>query len=553
MPVVLFAQIGLADVQFVHKSEKLRIPFNQEDFSKPDLTSMPFTLDDGFPEAKKGEKLSSPPDVISLPKLHKALSDLAARGVTLIDRLFLIATWREAAMERLAEALDQALVSSADPMVLKSKADRFREQAEGDFTHATAQLAKKLLSGHPGLLPLHIGEITILKLGSAGYFDSLPPLPDNPSPGDLSRFDINRADFFDFEFLALLKQYMAELGSSTLYLCSYGGFPNLNKSLAKVLSSLIPRPDMVHLYASADSGHLNLINPQDMFLELHSSMNRAALEMDWMMVKHLFVEARAAKPGYFGDSEIAAMETLFLSLEAKQSDPQNWFSNFFTLIMTALYRNDYNSLLVWLKCLTEAALLGLLDLPENKLHHGYKLIKNTILSDYLPRLRGKGSVVLFENEAVVAKFNEVWNAFEVPEAVQFLPQYGDLLYEPSKKKKGDSGRSFEPNPHYQKITNLRNDLIHSGKPIPRDPQLIGSIMDFLGIAKDKLDAALLALGDSDWNTLADFEQRVLNTSKFFNLTKSIAGITDAGWLPLERVCMKEYLGIVHGTPTPASP
>ena len=553
MPVVLFAQIGLADVQFVHKSEKLRIPFNQEDFSKPDLTSMPFTLDDGFPEAKKGEKLSSPPDAISLPKLHKALSDLAARGVTMIDRLFLIATWRESAMERLAEALDQTRVSSTESMVLISKADRLREQAEGDFTHPAAKLVKKLLSGHPGLLPLRIGEITILKLGSAGYFNSLPPLPDNPSPGDLSRFDINRADFFDFEFLALLKHYLAELGSSTLYLCSYGGFPNLNKSLVKVLSSLIPRPDMVHLYASADSGYLNLINPQDKFLELHSSMNRAALEMDWVMVKHLFGEARSAKPGYFGDSEIVAMETLFLSLEAKQSDPQNWFSNFFTLIMTSLYRNDYNSLLVWLKCLTEAALLGLLDLPENRLLHGHELIKNTILSDYLPRLKGKGSVVLFENDAVEAKFNEVWNAFEVPEAVLFLPQYGDLLYRPGKKKKGKSGKSFKPNPPYQKIINLRNDLIHSGKPIPRDPQLIGSILDFLGIAKDELDAALLALGDSDWYALAEFERRILNASKFFNLTKSIARITDSGWLPLERVCMKEYLGIVHGTPAPASP
>lgn len=554
MPVVLFAQIGLADVQLVYKSAKRRIPVSKEEIAGAELRSLPFTLDDSCSEAKKGGEPPGPPDAVSLPKLQKALDDLAARDVTQIDRLFLLPTWRKVALERLEEALDQARASAMDFTGLESKAAHLKKQAQGDFTHNAAKLAKKLLESNPDKLPLRVGEITILGLGSAGYFDSLPPLSENPSPGDLDRFDINRADFFDFEFLALLKPFLAELGSSTLYLCSYGGFPNLNKSLAKVLSSLLPRPQMIHLYASADSGHLELLNPQDMFLELHSAMNRAALEMDWMAVKHLFGEARAAKPGYFVDSEIAAMETLLLSLEEKQADPKNWFSNFFALIMTALYRNDYNGLLIWLKCLTEAAWLDLLDLPENKLLHGYELIKNIGLSKHLPHARGKGSVVLFDNGAAVeAKFNEVWNAFDAPEAVLFLSEYGELLYKPVKQKKEDSGRSFEPNPRYQKLMDRRNSFIHSGKPIPRDPKLIASMLDFLGIPRDELVTALLALQGSDWDFLAGFERIILDESKFLTLMKSIARITDNDWLPLERACMKEYLGIVHGGPAPFSP
>lgn len=550
MSVIVLASLGLADLQYVYQSEKLRWPVPPEDIANFSPDSLPFIMAERCTELKRGQKAPGTPSAIALPRLKKMLENVAHKGEKQIERLFLLCTCRVQAQKQLEEILNKSKESDPENEALVQQAKKLLDQAHKDQSCKIAEHAKELLLQNSGQLPLKIKNITILKVGTAGYFDSLPPLPENPGPKDLDPYDFNRADLFDYELIALLKPHLPELGSATLYLPSWGGFPNLHKSLSKVLKALLLNPGIINLYASDAEGYLELHNPQDVFLNLHVYMNRAALEMDWETAVRLHDELNLAKPEYFSETQKQALKQLFRKIKDEQAKRQNWFSNFFSLIMSALYRQDYNALVIWLKCLIETVWMEILGLPKNMAKYEYELLRNVGLSQHLKSVRGKGSVLKLKNgKTVEAKFNEVWQEFSNAKDFRFLHEYQELFYQKTDGKGKKNNRIiWEPNSNHKKITRYRNNLIHDGKPVPRNPVVIKSLFKYLDIDPNKHKNAIFALKNSDWKALQVFEREILQDSRFFSFMKSVAGHNKPNWLSLERTAIKDYLLIIQGKP-----
>ncbi|HPF08751.1 MAG: hypothetical protein PHU99_09880 [Candidatus Cloacimonetes bacterium] len=537
MPTILIAPIGTTDVQIVVNSKKYRCPLGKIEH----LESIPHK----FPLLWKVNCPEQEPDTINLrlataitfPKLRTAIDHLVKKKVSCIDQLVLIATDRTKPIQSL-----ETLIPQITSDKLKETAQNNKERAKNDPSMLSARIMKTMLGEYAEDLPIKIAKITILGLGSGPYFDSLPPLPQNLTRESLDRFDINKADFLDFELIHALKPYLAELQSSRLFVCSWGGFQNLHKSLHKVLSSLLLYPKIEHIYGDANTGSLTQALRQDDFLELHQIMHRAALEMDWIVVAQVFQDMIKLKPSYFHDKTSDRLRELISTIEQQQKIPANWFSNFFVLIMKALYTQDYNSLFIWLKCMEEASFLAILELPENSRRLSYSLKKNVPLATYIPSQKGKGSVLIFKDgRAILAKFSEVWTCFGAKKSMTYLEEYGNLLYQKLNKPQS----LYKPNTHLMRIIDRRNGLVHNGRPIQRDSALIISLMGFLGISQKSHKQAVIALKSSDWESLIKFELEVLTKSKLFSLLKSIAGITDPDWLPLERTSLHAYRNIVH--------
>ncbi len=550
MSVIVLALLGVHDLQYEYQAGKLRQSVPSEDIANFSPNSLPFSMADGCKELNPREEAPGDPCAIALPKLKKTLDNVAHKGEKQIERLFLLCTCRDLAQKQLEEILNKSKESDPENKVFIKQTKKLLDQAHKDRSCKIAEHAKELLLQNSGQLPLEIKNITILKVGTAGYFDSLPPLPEKPGTEDLDPYDFNRADLFDYELIALLKPHLSELGSATLYLPSWGGFQNLQKSLSKVLKALLLNPGIIDLYASAAEGYLELHNPQVDFLNLHASMNRAALEMDWETAVQLYDELNQAKPEYFSETQKQALKQLFRKIKEEQAKRQNWFSNFFSLIMSALYRQDYNALVIWLKCLIETVWMEILELPENMAKNEYELLRNVGLSQHLKSVRGKGSVLKLKGEKTVeAKFNEVWQEFSNARDFRFLHEYQELFYQKTDGKgKKNARKTWEPNSTHKKITKYRNNLIHDGKPVPRNPVVIEALLKDLGIELQQHKNAILSLKESDWQALQDFERGILQNSRFFSFMKSVAGHNEPDWLPLERTAIMDYLHTIQGKP-----
>lgn len=536
MPTILIAPIGTTDVQIVVNAKKHRCPLGKIEH----LESIPHK----FPLLWKVNCPEQPPDTINLrsataitfPKLRTAIDHLVKKKISCIDQLVLIATDRTKPIQSL-----ETLIAQITSDKLKETAQNNKERAENDPSMLSARIMKAMLGEYAEELPIKIAKITILGLGSGPYFDSLPPLPQNLTRESLDRFDINKADFLDFELIHALKPYLAELQNSRLFVCSWGGFQNLHKSLHKVLSSLLLNPKIEHIYGDANTGSLTQALRQDDFLALHQIMHRAALEMDWIVVEQVFQNIVKLKPSYFNKKTSDRLKELISTIEQQQKQPANWFSNFFVLIMKALYTQDYNGLFIWLKCMEEASFLALLELPENSRRLSYSLKKNVPLAKSIPDQKGKGSVLIFKDgKAILAKFSEVWTCFGAKKSMTYLKEYGSLFYKDLDKHQC----RYKPNTRYDKIILRRNGLVHNGRPIQRDSKLIRSLMEFVGISQKSHRKGVIALKSSDWESLIKFELEVLTNSKFFSLLKSIAGITAPDWLPMERKMFKNYISII---------
>jgi bifunctional DNase/RNase len=74
---------------------------------------------------------------------------------------------------------------------------------------------------------------------------------------------------------------------------------------------------------------------------------------------------------------------LLKGIRDNQKKRDNWFSNFFVLILKALYTQDLNSLHIWIKCLEEAAFMAVLSNADNQKLFSYKLQLNVPLNHHI--------------------------------------------------------------------------------------------------------------------------------------------------------------------------
>ena len=536
MPTVLIATIGKADIHLVFNAGQFRCPIDSMKCMQSIPPEMPLIWASDYKEKQLNESETYLADALTLHRLRIAIDSIAIQHVGLIDHLFLIATDRT----KVINLLEELIPNLSDPR-LRERADKYLQRSFDDTTMLSAKISKSLLESNAKGLPLNITKVTIVALGTGSYFESTPPILESMTSKSLDYFDINKADFFDIEHIEALHPYLEELNSSKIFICAWGGFPNQHKSLSRVLRSLLLHPDINDIHSDAERDSISLSNPQDEFLELHSNMHRAALEMDWMFVWNAFQEILNKNPFYFGDKTVQNLTSLVSSIEDYQKRSESWFSNFFVLIIKALYAQDYNSLFIWLKCMEEASFIAILEQPENQISLSYTLVKNVKLNGINST---KGSKLILNNgDSITAKFSEVWELFGKCNKMKHLDKFGKMFYIDSVNMK--HGRRSQPNKHLMRITERRNSLIHSGKPIQRDPQLIRSLLNFLGVSESNLVNARLAQKCNDWETLIRFEKEVLNQSSFFTLMKSIAGIADPDWLPMERTSLRTYLQIIQ--------
>jgi len=538
MSTVLIAPIGTTDIQLVYNADCCRCPLEDNDSVKAIPKEMHFVYRSDYKESKLNKRSIAEADAVTAARICTSMEYLVKRHIARLDHLILLATDRGKQINIL-----KSLLQRLGEEEQKEKAMVLLKKALADPSLTSAHKIMSLLINNAAALPLKIERISIIGVGSGSYLESIYgsqyslPLP------SLDHLDINKADFFDYELIEALQPYLAELNSAKVFTNAWGGLSNLHRSLSRVLNALLLHPEVELIHSTSHTGSINQTIPQVNFLELHSNMNRAALAMEWSIVYQAFMAIMKEKPGYFPEASETRMTKLIERIEAEQKKPGNWFSNFFVLILKALYAQDYNGLFIWLKCMEEACFLAILDLPENQKKLSYTLKKNVSLVTYFSNRHGKGNVLLFnDGTAIMGKFSEVWNCFENNGSMKFLEEYGKMFYQVPDETTGN--HQYNYNRHLKKIVDRRNGLIHNGRPIQKDPQLIQSLMGFLGISETGLEAAVLALKSMDWHSIFRFERKVLTQSKFFALMRSIAGITESDWLPLERKSLRSYLNII---------
>jgi hypothetical protein len=558
---VMIATIGKRDLQFVIRREGkiISVPIGKVS-TKTELIDG-LDLFAGVCDMEETTEVQLEEiEGLCLPMLLKAMRFAAKQGVKVLDRLILLPTRRDSWNIKLDAMLnsltDEGERNRISQLIAKSM---IRKYASEDFTFASAKHIADLIRSYSTELPLEIVQVNILGLGDYGFVDQIFTKGENLTATDLERADINRSDFFDFEITEALKPFLAELECSDIYISAYsGGMPTSQKSLIKVLQSLLVYPRLTPIHESEHGGGLLQQDPQDEFLAMFRSMNQCAVEMDWTTVRQFFEEINTIKPGYFSDTQTSSMNLMLDNIMNNQKEQKNWFSNIFVLTLKALYRHDYNNLHIWIKSLIETSFLELLKLPENQ-EKGYRFEQEytqEIITGSKVELRFYKNALVFPDDSCCdASFNAVRDRFG-KNVLHYLDEYHELFYKSKKTTRSGAYTDQRIYPEKVKIKRLRerrNELVHRGLPVQLDKNLINSLFGLLGIKQSHYHKVILDLKNHDWESVQNFERETLISSEFFKLMKSIAGITDAGWLPLERVCMKEYLGIVHGTPPPASP
>ncbi len=538
MSTILVLIVGTTDLQLMcHTTQKRHpIDYNQLDSLPPNL---PFIWQEEYQEENK--KLGSGCiDAIALPRIRKAVCHMLVEGVNKIDHLMLVATDRRKEL-----AFIDLLLAETSPEIITpsfmNRVNDLRDFARKDPSYEFAKKAKELLSKNSNQLSVEISHISVVGLGNGTYLDSLKESGYNSA--SLDRFDINKADFFDFELIEAVMPYLRILQNSRIFVASWGGFQNLHKSLDRVLRSLLTHPIIIPVHTNETGSYLTEDISQSKFLELHRNMNRAAIEMDWGVVKQLFDLIQIQKPEYFKTDQIRRMNCLLDKIGNSQKDPKNWFSNFFVLIIRALYVYDLNGLYIWLKCLDEAAFVSILENKANCETNGYRFYRNVPLRQYFNSKYGKGSVLVFKDGSIIeARFKEVWSKLHSSRNMGLLSKYAKLFY--SGLDSPNSKDDYPANTAYKKLIQRRNSLIHDGIPIQKEQALYLSILSFINVKPDEHKQAIISLKELNWNALEIFERSVLD-GNFFSFMKEVSGITEPDWLPLDRLALDDYLSIIY--------
>lgn len=520
---ILFMGIGKRDLERVYKDSegKLRSEVLHDLENDLNVSVEQIILDH---TGDNSHHLTAASEAYRFPMLTKTISYLRAHAVTGIDRLYLISTRRDRLIPLLEEACQ--LPNLAED--LQGYAKKLLELAKKDNTYKTADLIKKLLDNNPDLFGIRINAVKILNLGTYGYFD---PISDSLRSGEISettlrRADINILDFFEFELCRGLQADFCLMENANIYLSTFGGgLPQMQRALDIVLQNMLGYAEYHRIFVSENRLFITENEPIQGFLEKVGQMSDLVLRLDWANAERVFNFIEHDFPGYLPTRSINSMRNVFSDIrEHRAGAMEIWFDRFSTLIFNSLYNRDANSLVVWLKCLEEAALKTLLYRHEEAL--GYQVVSldgqkikyvrigNNDLDPYLDRLVGH-----------IGR-----NQLE-----QCFSEYRILFLDP------DFGRSRV----WTDINKLRNNLLHNALPVEADENAFSSILSFLLINNEDLVIAIDAIRDKNWEYLDTFESNCLQNMFFIHLA-NIAGLQyDYEYHLFERTMGRYYFEALH--------
>lgn len=530
---VMFMTIGMRDYQLVYKDAvkgnyRWSAPICDEKAYRNLRVYSPKNLRED--KHKKDDK--SEPIGICFPMLAKACAYLKDKGVGKLDYLFLIATNRKELLKKLEQI--QALKENAEQI---DEEYNYLEQglikhAKDDCTSNTAHLIQHYLEGGNKAVPdLEISKVQVLDLGTYGFFDPIlnADLKKEIGIDLLKRADINVLDFFQSECFNALTPYFSQLEEAKLYLAlNAGGMPQMQRGVNSVLRSCIAHADYEQIYSSEFLWYQMESQPQESFLTMQRQMTDNVICLDWDSAYIRFLAIKEQHPNKLSPQQQKELDKLFQQvLKFRRTENKHrWFQNFCTLIFQALYRMNLNDVLVWLKCLEEAAYDALLKkqcgilwdkVGEEKVnHHKRKYVYHKF-----------GNTEAFPDK-LTERFDEatLLKAF-APYAKVFM-----------------SEACFSHNNAWDNLRKKRNKLIHEGITVSSIPGLSQDILKFIDIKLKDLNNAIAEMQAGNLEKLISFEQKCLN-NRFFAPLREIGGMKDKDSILHERQQCKNYIQALH--------
>ncbi len=194
---------------------------------------------------------------------------------------------------------------------------------------------------------------------------------------------------------------------------------------------------------------------------------------------------------------------------------------------------NLNDVVVWLKCLEEAAYEVMLEKQCGRLW---------VRVETIPDEKGNKKKHVFIHDSnsinslkIVAYPNILAEKFDKHVLREAFEPYAKIFMEPGK---------FRISRIWDQLRDIRNKLIHTGIPVSHEPEITMLILDFIGLNIKTLNSAIVHLQSGNLKALIEYEQKCLN-NRFFLPLRNIAGFSDPNHILFERKICVDYLNILH--------
>lgn len=479
-------------------------------------------------------KINKNDDLIgyTCPMLFKSLRFMMDHKINMIDHLILIATNRKN-IENKLEAIEKILEDeeNINTELIDYLQNGIIKYIKTDNTAETADVIKNIITTKkPDFLDISINKVTVLELGTYGYFHSIIEFDlKNMHTLDLiSRADINKLDFFEYELYFGLKDMFKTFENANIYLATYaGGMPLMQRALDNILTSVVSQKKVISIYNSEYLTYQIEHNPQAEILSLFRKMNQAVVSLDWDNAKLFYDKIILKYPDYTSKETQDALTKLFNEVDEFRKSNQNWFSNFFTLIMKSLYEQNYNDVVVWVKCLEEAMLNHLFIINTNKLWDEYNEFDPNNKSN--PKELNKAFQGYSNKFMYISLKNDNGQKIYCKARINELINMGIVTIDEIKKEFSGYLNCFArieknnifPKKEFNNIRNVRNKLIHQGTSVNSFNGFITTLLKFLNIDATMLNNAIEAINEMNLVKIKNFEKSVLKNKFFSQLTPYI--------------------------------
>jgi len=358
---IMFMTIGKRDCHLVYEDAiqgKVRWSTTVKD---KEFDILPILNPKGTMERKLDKCDNSKVVGLCFPMLSKALNYLKDRGEVQLDFLFLISTNRQLLLPKLEQFKDLLEKTELIDEVYEYLEQGLVKHAKEDNISSIAHLIKcSIEEKRVPLYDLSIDKVEILDLGTYGFFNDIlnADLRKSLDINLLKKADINILDFFESETYSALKPYFKHLEEAKIYLAiNSGGMPQMQKGVEQVLKSTVAHAEYEQIFNSEFLWYQLESQPQEEYLKLLRQMTDNVIGLDWDSAYARFITIKVKHANKLGSDKIAKLEKLFNGIIASRrgTTASKWFENFSTLIFQALYRMNLNDVVVWLKCLEEAA------------------------------------------------------------------------------------------------------------------------------------------------------------------------------------------------------
>ena len=554
---IIFETIGKRDLMGIFLNHtygtKYRVQIKDEelknfDYLKP-IYDVSYSNEPNYNTNKNDDLIG-----YTCPMLFKSLRFMIDHKINMIDHLILIATNRKN-IENKLEAIEKILEDeeNINTELIDYLQNGIIKYIKTDNTAETADVIKNIITTKkPDFLDISINKVTVLELGTFGYFNSIIEfdLKNMPTLDLISRADINKLDFFEYELYFGLKDMFKTLENANIYLATYaGGMPLMQRALDNILTSVVGQKKVISIYNSEYLTYQIEHNPQGEILSLFRKMNQAVVSLDWDNAKLFYNKIILKYPDYTSKKTQDELTKLFNEVDEFRKSNQNWFSNFFTLIMKSLYEKNYNDVVVWLKCLEEAMLNHLFTINTGKLwdeHNEFDPNNKSNPKELNKAFQGYSNKFMY-----ISLKNVIGQKIYCKAAIKELINMNIVTIDEIKKEFSGYITCFArigknnilPKKVFNNIRNVRNQLIHQGTSVNSFNGFIAKLLTFLNINATMLNNAIEAINEMNLVQIKNFEKSVLENKFFSKLTPYINSQSD-DIMKLRNYCDR-FFNVLH--------